>query len=258
MFFESSAKIYRSLIAMTRTGYVSGQSPLLWIVFSCKSLHSCSLFFDASYSFKNFIMRTLKEIQEMYKISGVKALRDVELLHMVGISIENCDIKQLFNSNREELIRKGYKPGTAARITALGEIAHRYSLIPMPVLAPLQSSSAAAKLVIPQLKDLSHEECWVLYLNRANKLLSKEMLSSGGVSATVVDVKMVVKRALELLASSIILVHNHPSGNNNPGEHDKVQTKVLKDAAGLFDITLLDHIIVAGDSYFSFADDGIV
>ena len=70
--------------------------------------------------------------------------------------------------------------------------------------------------------------------------------------------KIIVKRALELLASSIVLIHNHPSGNTSPGENDKVQTRLLKDATNLFDISLLDHIIIAGDSYFSFADEGIM
>lgn len=203
-------------------------------------------------------MRTLKEIQELYSKSGVKSLRDAELLHLVGINLESCDLRQLFTSNKEELIRKGYTQATAIKLTALGEIAHRYSLMPVPEKIALQSSAAAAKLVIPELKNLDHEECWVMYLNRANRLITKERLSSGGVTATVVDVKLVVKRALELLASSIILVHNHPSGNDKPGEHDKTQTRILKDAACLFDITLLDHIIVAGDKYFSFADDGII
>ncbi|MPM87279.1 hypothetical protein SDC9_134375 [bioreactor metagenome] len=97
-----------------------------------------------------------------------------------------------------------------------------------------------------------------MYLNRANKLISKERLSVGGVSATVVDIKIVIKNALEKLASSLILVHNHPSGNAKPGENDKVQTRLLKEAAALFDISLLDHLIIAGDEYFSFADDGLI
>ncbi|MPN15856.1 hypothetical protein SDC9_163192 [bioreactor metagenome] len=73
-----------------------------------------------------------------------------------------------------------------------------------------------------------------------------------------VDIKIVIKNALEKLASSLILVHNHPSGNAKPGENDKVQTRLLKEAAALFDISLLDHLIIAGDEYFSFADDGLI
>ena len=95
-----------------------------------------------------------------------------------------------------------------------------------------------------------------MYLNRSNRLIAKEKLSSGGLSSTVLDVKMVLKKAMGKLASSIILVHNHPSGNRTPGKDDIAQTRRLSDAAKLCDISLLDHIIIAGDSYFSFADDG--
>ncbi len=203
-------------------------------------------------------MRTLKEIQELHHKSGVKSLRDVELLHLLGINLESCDFQSIFKNSNEALLRKGYRPATALRLTALGELAHRYSLVPFSVGESLKSSSSAARIFTPLLKNLSHEECWVMYLNRGNKLLAKEQVSIGGVSATVVDVKIIMKRALELLASSLILVHNHPSGNCNPGDQDKLQTKVLKDAGQLFDITLLDHIIIAGDQYYSFADEGMM
>lgn len=203
-------------------------------------------------------MSTLKDIQTIYTQSGVKSLRDSELLQMLGINLEKCDFKTIFNSNREELIRTGFRPTTATKIVILGEIAHRYASTPATMLQSIKSSADAAILIANDLKNLSHEECWVMYLNRANKLLRKERLSIGGVSATVVDVKIVVKRALELLASSIILVHNHPSGNTAPGENDRSQTRILKEAAALFDISLLDHLIIAGDAYSSFADDGLM
>jgi DNA repair protein RadC len=203
-------------------------------------------------------MSTLKDIQTIYSQSGVKSLRDSELLLMLGINMEKCDFQTIFNKNKEELIRTGFRPGTALKLVILGEIAQRYASTPTPILQPIKSSSDAAKIIANDLKHLSHEECWVMYLNRANKLIRKERISIGGVSATVVDVKIVLKRALELLACSIILVHNHPSGNNSPGDCDKNQTRVMKDAAALLDITLLDHLIIAGDSYFSFADDGLM
>lgn len=203
-------------------------------------------------------MSTLKDIQTIYTQSGVKSLRDSELLQMLGINMEKCDFKTIFNKNKEELIRTGFRPATALKLVILGEIAQRYASTPAPILQPIKSSADAAKIIANDLKNLSHEECWVMYLNRAHKLLKKERLSSGGVCATVVDVKIVLKRALELLASSIILVHNHPSGNNTPGENDKAQTRIVKDAAALLDVSLLDHLIIAGDSYFSFADDGLM
>lgn len=120
------------------------------------------------------------------------------------------------------------------------------------------SSSIVAKMLTPIFHNLSHEECWVFYLNRSNKLIYKERVSSGGISSTIIDIKLIIKRAVEKLASALIISHNHPSGNPLPGVHDKQQTKNLKEAATIFDITLLDHIIIAGERYFSFADEGIL
>lgn len=203
-------------------------------------------------------MKALKEIQETYLNNGPMHLNDEELLQLLGIKVEKCNYRELFKCTREALRNMGMKPSEAIKLTALSEIARRYITMPVKELPEVNSSLAAAKIVAPVLKELSHEECWVLYLNRANRVVAKERLSSGGISSTVVDVKMIVKRALELASSAIILTHNHPSGNNKPGESDKIQTKLLKEASALFDITLLDHIIIAGDNYFSFADDGII
>jgi len=213
--------------------------------------------------------------REKLRAKGPNALSDAELIAIIlgsGTKDETAvDVaRNLISSNEnslrelsklpiERLIeRKGIGPSKAIAITAIFEIAKRFASIEIKSLTQIQSSAYAAKIISPILRDLSHEECWVMYLNRANKLISKERLSIGGVSATVVDVKIVLKNALEKLASSIILVHNHPSGNPKPGENDKVQTRLLKDAAALFDISLLDHLIIAGDEYFSFADDGIM
>jgi DNA repair protein RadC len=112
--------------------------------------------------------------------------------------------------------------------------------------------------MIPLLKDLPHEECWVIYLNTANRLIAKERITSGGTNSTVVDIKIILKSAMSKLASSIILVHNHPSGSRHPGEHDKAQTKRLLAAASSCDIELIDHIIIAGNNYFSFLDEGLI
>lgn len=119
----------------------------------------------------------------------------------------------------------------------------------------IQNSSDAFRLLAARLRNLSHEECWAIFLNRANKVLAIERMSTGGNSATVVDRKMILKTAVSKLASGIILAHNHPSGNRFPGECDIKETRLLKDAAKMLDITLLDHIIIAGDGYYSFADN---
>ncbi len=109
--------------------------------------------------------------------------------------------------------------------------------------------------MIPQLGSLPHEECWVLYLNRAQKYIGREKISTGGQASTVIDIKIIVKKAVERLASAIILVHNHPSGNPLPGESDRTQTDALKKALAVFDIALLDHVIVGKKKYFSFSEE---
>lgn len=202
-------------------------------------------------------MRALTEVKQIYRNNGINALSDSELLSILGISSQ-CDLKTLFAENYDTLLLKGHSQATAIRINALVEISRRRALIPVASKPQVQSSKSAADIISPLLRDLAHEECWVLFLNRSNKLISRDRLSIGGVSATIVDIKIVMKMALEKLASAIILVHNHPSGNTMPGDNDRTQTKIVKDAAALFDIALLDHIIIAGDNYFSFADDGIL
>lgn len=101
---------------------------------------------------------------------------------------------------------------------------------------------------------LVRESCFAIYLNRANKVLGFFKVSEGGTTQTVVDTKLIAKVALDVLASSVILCHNHPSGNQNPGATDKAMTRKLKDALGLLDIVLLDHIILTEDGYYSFID----
>ncbi|MDB9775038.1 DNA repair protein RadC [Vicingaceae bacterium] len=106
--------------------------------------------------------------------------------------------------------------------------------------------------------DLPHEEFWVLLLNRGNQILEKVNISKGGVSQTVVDAKIVFKMAIDKLASSIILCHNHPSGNLKPSEADKQLTKKIKEAGIILDLPILDHLIFADNKYLSFADEGLL
>ena len=105
------------------------------------------------------------------------------------------------------------------------------------------------------LRGLQHEECWILYLSRNNRVISREQLSVGGQSETIVEVKSVVRRALDLRASYLILVHNHPSGDPHPGNADIKLTLNLRKALDTFDISLLDHVIVSDGRYYSFADE---
>ncbi len=110
----------------------------------------------------------------------------------------------------------------------------------------------------PIIGDLPHEEFWILMLNRSNKVLLRYNVSKGGMTGTVIDVRMIMKRALEVRASSLILVHNHPSGNKQPSDADIKITKRLNEAGKIMDIPVIDHVIVTDNSYFSFADEGII
>lgn len=119
------------------------------------------------------------------------------------------------------------------------------------------SPAIAYRKMLPHMKGLHHEECWILYLNRANYVIGTEKASSGGLDSTTVDVKLIAKKAIEKLASGIILLHNHPSGNPRPGSADINLTQKLKKALDFFDISLVDHIVVCDDRYYSFADENV-
>ena len=120
----------------------------------------------------------------------------------------------------------------------------------------LCSSGSVFELMQPLIGELDHEEFWILLLNNANKIQFKWRLSMGGITATLVDVRLIYKKAIEHGATSIILCHNHPSGNRKPSQSDIVLTKKVIKGGGILDIKVLDHIIVAGKAYYSFADEG--
>jgi len=122
----------------------------------------------------------------------------------------------------------------------------------------ITSSSSVFELLQPIIGELEHEEFWILYLNNSNKIIEKFQISKGGITGTLVDVRITLRKALEVGAVSLILAHNHPSGNLNPSEADKQLTKKLKAASESLDIKILDHIIVTEKSYFSFADEGLL
>ncbi|MPM04741.1 hypothetical protein SDC9_51020 [bioreactor metagenome] len=119
------------------------------------------------------------------------------------------------------------------------------------------SSRDAQKALIPMLRDKQHEEFCVLFLNRRNKIILKERISIGSMTATQVDVRKIIKLALDTRSISIILGHNHPSGNLQPSDSDIALTRQIFKAAALFDIRLLDHIIISQDSFYSLMDEGI-
>lgn len=173
------------------------------------------------------------------------------------------DLLQASNGKLGELARLSFKDFTsikgigtarAAQLTAAFELCRRMESETPEENPQICSSSQAAAIMAPLLRDLPHEECWVMFLNKANRCIGKERISSGGTSSTVIDIKMVMKKAIEKLTGGIILFHNHPSGIPRPGKRDIEQTEALRKAAGLMDITLLDHIIIGRKGYFSFSD----
>ncbi|MBR3406014.1 MAG: DNA repair protein RadC [Bacteroidales bacterium] len=119
----------------------------------------------------------------------------------------------------------------------------------------LTSPEMVFQLMLPTLKNLDHEECWALFLNKANFLISKEMITSGSLESTLVDTARILKRAIEKQSSYVILVHNHPSGSPLPGPADIHQTACVKKALSSVGISLMDHVVVAEDSFFSFSEE---
>lgn len=121
----------------------------------------------------------------------------------------------------------------------------------------ITSPELVYRLMLPTLKNLDHEECWALFLNRANYLIGKEMVSSGSLESTPLDAQKIVRRGIEKQCRHIILVHNHPSGQPRPGEADIRQTEHLRKALSLMGISLMDHIVVAEDAFYSFAEERV-
>lgn len=152
----------------------------------------------------------------------------------------------------------GIGPARAVTIAAALELGRRRKLAEVPDVPQIRSSKDVADIFQPILADLAHEEFWILFLNRSNRVINRMKLSQGGVSGTVTDVRMVMKRAIEYLASGIIVCHNHPSGNLNPSESDTKITQKIKEAGNLMDIQLLDHLIISDKDYYSFADNGLL
>jgi DNA repair protein RadC len=190
--------------------------------------------------------------------SGTREISAVQLAREV-LNISKNNLSELGKKSVTELLKlKGIGEAKAVTIVAALELGKRRNYSETPEKTAVTSSSEVYNFFRPMVSDLSHEEFWVLYLNRSNKIIDQYKLSQGGLAGTVIDVRLVLKRALELLASSIIVCHNHPSGNKRPSDNDKTITHKLKIACEQLDIKLLDHLIIADNSYFSFADEGIL
>ncbi len=186
------------------------------------------------------------------KVSAVDLAR--QILYMAGNNLDKLgkysvsDFKKL----------KGIGQARAISIVAALELGKRRKHTDAPEYAKITGSNEVFNLMYPILSDLVHEEFWILILNRANKVIDKRKISQGGITGTVTDIRLILKMAVDNLATSIILCHNHPSGNLQPSDADISITRRLKESASLMDISLLDHLIISGKSFFSFADENLI
>jgi DNA repair protein RadC len=177
-----------------------------------------------------------------------------ELLSMVNNNLNT--LGKLAISDLRKL--RGIGTARAVTIAAALELGRRRKLAEMPDVLQIRCSKDVADIFQPLLADLAYEEFWVLFLNRSNRVINRMKLSQGGISGTVTDVRLAMKKAIEYLASGIIVCHNHPSGNLNPSESDSKITQKIKEAGNLLDIQLLDHLIISEKEYYSFADNGLL
>lgn len=206
---------------------------------------------------------------------GIRALSDAELVAIIfggglpGMSVvdmargilRDCDgrVDRLASLTMDEMMGKykGVGPAKAVSLAAAFELGRRNreqaSLHEDP---QIRSSADVVRLMQPTLESLEYEEFWVLMLSRSNRVRYRRCISQGGTASTVVDVKLLLKRALDCLAEGIILVHNHPSGNPVPSGQDNALTRKIKEGAALLDIRVLDHIIIARGNHYSYTDNG--
>lgn len=187
--------------------------------------------------------------------SGTQKVSAVNLAQLI-LKHYNNDLNLLAKCSTKELQQfKGIGEAKAITIASAMELARRRKEQPTAARLRLYDSDSIYQCIKPELLDKSIEEFWVVLLSKHNYLIKKQFISSGGMTVTLADPQLVFKAALDYQAAAIVLVHNHPSGNPEPSEKDIALTKKLIEGGKLLDVTVLDHIIVAESSYFSFADD---
>ena len=189
--------------------------------------------------------------------SGSRNESAVDLSKRILASVDN-NLNALGKVSLSQLIQfKGIGEAKAISIIAALELGRRRRGEDAVELKKVTSSKIIFEIMQPIIGELPHEEFWIIYLNNSNKVISKAQLSKGGITGTLVDVRIVFKTALEMGATGLILCHNHPSGTLIPSDADKQITKKLKLAGDSLEIKVLDHLIVTETSYFSFVDEGI-
>ena len=190
--------------------------------------------------------------------SGSRNESAVGLSQRILASVDH-NLNELGKLHISQLMKfKGIGEAKAITIAAALEMGRRRRSEDALEQKKVTTSKAAYELLQPLIGELPHEEFWVVYLNNSNKVIQVSQLSKGGLTGTLVDVRPMLKRALEVNALSLILAHNHPSGNLSASTADKALTKKILTAASALDIKVLDHLIVTESAYYSFADDGLL
>ncbi len=217
--------------------------------------------------------------REKLMTQGARSLTDSELLAILIragsqnetavevsrklLALANNNLNELGKWSVEKILQSGLKglgPVKAITIVAALELGKRRKEMELGAkeLPRITSSQIAYDILYARLNNLYHEEFWILFLNRNNQVMKEERMSAGGVHGTVVDPKMIFKRALEHNASGIVLAHNHPSGNLKPSDEAIKLTTKMTAAGTMLEIRVIDHLIIAGSSYYSFADEGLL
>lgn len=190
--------------------------------------------------------------------SGTPKVSAVDLAKEI-LAASHHNLNELAAKSVKELIKfKGIGEAKAISIVTAMELGNRRQIAEIMQRKRISSSSDVAKLMQPEIGDLGHEEFHVIYLSNSNKILHKEARSSGGITGTIADIRLILKGALLQGAVGIIICHNHPSGNTKPSQADINLTKKVKEAAEIMDIKLLDHVIITADKHYSFADEGML
>ena len=226
---------------------------------------------------KHLTIKSLSEDdrpREKLVAHGRQSLSDAELIAIIlgsgnknetavqlaqRMLLDNINISLLAKLSINDLKKyKGVGEAKAVTIAAAFEIGRRRKDSESIERVKITTSKSAYSVLQKHLSDLPHEEFWILILNRANQVIKEECISKGGITGTVVDVRLICKAAIENNASGIILAHNHPSGQIQPSVEDRYITKKLKEALQLFEIKLYDHLIIGDQKYFSFNDEGVL
>ena len=190
--------------------------------------------------------------------SGSRDESAVSLSKRILASVEHS-LNSLGKLSVEQLMQfKGIGEAKAVSIAAALELGRRRKNGHNEEKRKITSSQIAFEIMQPIVGELPHEEFYIMYLNNSHKVLTISQLSKGGITGTVVDMRLVLRKALEVMATALILVHNHPSGNPNPSNADKDLTRRIKSAAESIDIKVLDHLIITENTYFSFSDNHLI